>query len=493
MANRRDEKYERQVRKLVKDFEANPDAYRDLEDFLDILAYYSGAVCNFTDIDKMVNTVAIAERIYPDSADIKAFRAHYYNLQGNFESSVNLLKNIECVDSECIGVFYELGEAYIGLNRFEKGMSYLLKIIELEPDNVPFYDIIIAKYLERQKLEAALRYFKKRLEVSTENDSDSVLDVVFDTLKDTPVQYETALQFFDAYIDEYPYSSKAWEYKAEMHYELHHDDEALDACEYAISLDSKCTHAYLTKYDITHDINVLYEALKNAPEEEQYLVNECVGDYYFEKHIYPSAAPYYRKAVTYLDDHREIGDNYASYFVRNKLAKCYQRMGDLNSAEKLFFESVGVDPYSPVTYGDLVTLYKYGFRDSERFEQAFLFLIGKFKDCKFPWMHYLEFLLEHKRYENAVEAVNCAQETIRDDDDLYIVLAVAYYHTNRKNEALLLLNNMECDIDYLMDAVRDYSPDMLLDNDVMDIMIAKRDEKESKGYYNDNDSYPNAF
>ena len=86
-----------------------------------------------------------------------------------------------------------------------------------------------------------------------------------------------------------------------------------------------------------------------------------------------------------------------------------------------------------------------------------------------------------------------AEKSIPDDDDLYIPLAVAYYHTNRKNEAYLLLNNMNVDNNYLEDMLRKYSSDILSDSEVMNILLQKRDETDNQDYYPDDDICPNVY
>ena len=468
------------------DFEKHPDAYRDLDDFLDIIDFYAAADYpqSYVNNSKLSQALRIAEEIYPDSTDIKVQRAHIYFLQGNTDSAQYILSNLEKVEPDHVGVLLGLADCYFHNNMFDKGITYLKKVLVIEPDNIEVYDFMIQQCLIQCKVEMALHYFKKRIALKSDDDEE-FLSRVNNELMPIPQVYEAALKFFEAYLEINPYSSHAWSYIAMAHYELHHDEESLEACEYALAISPQCTTAYLTKFSITDDRNILYEALNNVPENERYHIDIQLGESYFRNHQYSSAAPYYRSAVKYLDDNKS-DDDFNNYLTRNKLANCYMRMGDPVSAEKLLVESIAINPYSIVSYDDLAILYKYEFHDPDRFEQMFQFLTEKFHDFKSPWLIYIEFLLQHKRYDDVIAKVTEAEQYIRDDDDLYIPLAVAYFNTNRKNEACLLLHNMDIDGFFLENMLQKYDSNMLLDGEVMDIILQKRDESGSNDYFEDN-------
>ena len=63
---------------------------------------------------------------------------------------------------------------------------------------------------------------------------------------------------------------------------------------------------------------------------------------------------------------------------------------------------------------------------------------------------------------------------------------MAYFNTNRKNEACLLLHNMDIDGFFLENMLQKYDSNMLLDGEVMDIILQKRDESGSNDYFEDN-------
>ena len=492
MDDRRFEKTNKRTKRLVLDFEKNPGVYRDLDDFLDIIDFYLGTddPFLFAHDSKLCQAVSVAENIYPDSTDIKVQRAHIYFMQGNTDSAKNILTYLEQVEPDHVGVLLGLADCCLVSNRLEKGLDYLKRIIEIDPNDIEIYDLIIHQCLVNCKVEEAFQYFKKRIALKSDDD-DELLGCVNDDFLNLPKLYE-AIRFYEAFLEKNPYSSSAWAYMAMAHYDLEHDDEALEDCEYALAINAQCTAAYLTKFQITNDRKVLYEALNNVQEKEQYHINVQLGESYFRKHQYSVAAPYYRSALKYLDESNS-DDDYNKYLTRNKLANCYMRMSDPVSAEKLLVESVAISPYNPLSYNDLEILYKYEFRDAERFEQMFTFLIKKFPNCIYPCLIYLGFLVQQKRFDDVVAVVTEAEKNLPDNDDLYIPLSVAYFNTNRKNEALLLLNNMDIDPTFLEDMLRKYDNEMLLDNDVMDLLLQKRDESDTDNYFDDNYDPNNSF
>ena len=123
----------------------------------------------------------------------------------------------------------------------------------------------------------------------------------------------------------------------------------------------------------------------------------------------------------------------------------------------------------------------------------FTFLIEKFPSCIYPCLKYLDFLIQQKRFNDVVAVVSEAEKNLPDNDELYIPLSVAYYNTNRKNEALLLLNNMDIDPTFLEDMLRKYDNEMLLDSEVMDILLQKRDESDTDNYFDDNYDPNNSY
>ena len=494
MDDRRFENTTKRVKRLVLDFEQRPNIYRDLEDFLDIIDYYAGieSMSIFSQNDnKMAEVLRIAETIYPSNTDIKVQRARLYMIQGHYESAFKMLLYLEKLEPDHVGVLMGLADCYFNENKIYKGISYLKRILEIEPNNVDVYDLLIQQSFFECKVDEAFQYFKKRIELKSDDD-DEFLARVNDAMMSVPHISELAIKFFEYFIEINPYSSHAWTYLAMSLYDLNRNDEALEACEYALAISDECTAAYLTKFEITNDRQVLYDALDHVPEKEKYHINMQFGESYFRIHQYAVAAPYYRSVIKFIDDTKS-DDDFNNYFTRNKLANCYMRMGDPGSAEKLLLESIDINPYNALSYDDLAILYKYEFHDAERFEQTFSDFTQKYKDCKHPWIHYLKFLVEQKRYDDVVDLVVEAEKSIPDDDDLYIPLAVAYYHTNRKNEAYLLLNNMNVDNNYLEDMLRKYSSDILSDSEVMNILLQKRDETDNQGYYPDDDICPNVY
>ena len=493
MDDRRFENTSRRVKRLVLDFEKNPNAYRDVDDFLDIIDFYYSEGTPFSDINPEVEKVMkIAERMYPDNTDVKVQRAHIYYVQGNVDSAMHILLNLEKLEPDHEGVMMGLADCYLYNNKFDKAMAYLKKIIRIDPENTDVYDLMIQQYLIHCNVDKAFECFQKRIAIKADDDEDFLTNI-YHELTPIPQVYEAALKFFESYTEENPYSCNAWVYVAMCHYELKHDDEAIDASNYALAINPHSTLAYMTKFTVTNDINVAYEALQNVPDSDKYLINAQLGDAYFMAHNYYSAAPYYRKVIDYLDkEHSD--DVVVNYLTRNKLANCYVRMKDPASAEKLFLESIAINQFFDTSYEDLAHLYRYEFHDAERAENTLHFLAVRFPESKSAWMQYLELLLELKRYEDVIDTVSEAEQHISDDDDLYVPLAVAYYNTGRKNEACLMLHNMDIDCIYLEDLLRRYDPNVLLDDEVMQILQQKRDESRPDDLYDDNyDKYNDRY
>ena len=84
MDDRRFDNTSKRVKRLVLDFEKHPDAYRDLDDFLDIIDFYAAADYpqSYVNNSKLSQALRIAEEIYPDKPTFKDEQSILYNLQG---------------------------------------------------------------------------------------------------------------------------------------------------------------------------------------------------------------------------------------------------------------------------------------------------------------------------------------------------------------------------------------------------------------------------
>ena len=132
-----------------------------------------------------------------------------YFLQGNTDSAQYILSNLEKVEPDHVGVLLGLADCYFHNNMFDKGITYLKKVLVIEPDNIEVYDFMIQQCLIQCKVEMALHYFKKRIALKSDDDEE-FLSRVNNELMPIPQVYEAALKFFEAYLEINPYSSHAW-------------------------------------------------------------------------------------------------------------------------------------------------------------------------------------------------------------------------------------------------------------------------------------------
>ena len=105
----------------------------------------------------------------PDYTDAYKNLILIYLKNGQMEKIQPFEEKIQEFDSEDYQAFYMLGTTYVALHQYEKALSYLLKAIELKPDNPLLLNNIGSTYLALHRPEEAIELFKKALELDKEN------------------------------------------------------------------------------------------------------------------------------------------------------------------------------------------------------------------------------------------------------------------------------------------------------------------------------------
>ena len=86
--------YDKEIRKAVLHFErvskAGAIQYIDIDEMETVIDFYLES----NDVESVQKAVSYAERLFPNSNEIKLRRAHMYSVQGNPQGALSLLKEI---------------------------------------------------------------------------------------------------------------------------------------------------------------------------------------------------------------------------------------------------------------------------------------------------------------------------------------------------------------------------------------------------------------
>ena len=105
----------------------------------------------------------------PDYTDAYKNLILIYLKNGQLEKIQPFEEKIKKFDSEDYQAFYMLGTTYVALHQYDKALEYLMKALEIKPDNPLLLNNIGSTYLALHKPEEALDLFKKALDLDTQN------------------------------------------------------------------------------------------------------------------------------------------------------------------------------------------------------------------------------------------------------------------------------------------------------------------------------------
>jgi tetratricopeptide (TPR) repeat protein len=99
--------------------------------------------------------------IDPNRIDALSSMARVYVLQGNPKSAFQRIERQLSKTENHAGVYELLGQLSIGTNEYARGIEYLEKAIDLNPDLVSAYFLIGNAYAAQKKFDIAIEQYKK--------------------------------------------------------------------------------------------------------------------------------------------------------------------------------------------------------------------------------------------------------------------------------------------------------------------------------------------
>lgn len=425
--------YDDEIRQLVLDFEENQRVdghrYYDIDQLEIIIDFYLESLSmpappakgnnsretlrplDFRNHNLLESAIAYARQLFPDAPSIRLREAHLYSVQGRYHKALSLLLELEHDDPENGDIQYALGTVYSALDQSRRAIQYYLKASHDGYQLGTVYGNVADEYYRLGRLEESLRYYKKAIAHSP--DEDRSLGNLVATYDDLNLNAE-AVSFFKQFVNQHPYSKCGWFSLGQSlmnfrdTYPQPSDTDALDslssdaieAFQFVLTIDDSFFDAYVLIadcYQILRQpqkaIAVLREAMEYAADPVNVLFS--ISTIYEDSHNYQAAAAYLRRATDQ--------DPYFSEAWLH-LAECYSEMGDCDNAENLYQRALGMNS------------------ESDDF-----------------WIRYADFLIDQRRFPDAVELLQ--QGIVNADYPLQfnIRLAECYFYTNQRNAMFSIL------------------------------------------------------
>lgn len=316
-------------KELLKQYEnlkcGRSPAFIEEESFEKIIEYFDEK----EDLPKALEAVDLGIEHYPYSSTLLIRKADILLASRRYTESLKMLDQAELFDSANINLYILKTDAYLALDKQEKAVELLERALLLfeGEERIELLFELADVYDDYEEFDKVFNCLKIILEVDLNNE-EALYKICFWT--DFTGRNEESIRLHQNIIDEYPYNELAWFNLAAAYQGLKLYEKAVDAYQYAVTIDEKFDYAYrnmgdayirLRKYK--EAIEVLEKVLELSKPED--VIYEAIGHCFERLRNYAQARFHYRKA-----SHLSPGDSKLYY----KMACTYYNEGLWESAIK---------------------------------------------------------------------------------------------------------------------------------------------------------------
>lgn len=416
----------RRIAALVATYEQEGLAvFLDQDAFLELIKFYLNK-------EKSKTALAIAQHAsshYPYSSDFYLHQAHIYLQNNQYTLALDILEQALSFAPADFELTLLRAEAFIYLNREEEALASLAPV-KLEVQNKELCDVYIVEALAYEYLDDFKHMFYALKAALHANPKSIAVFSKIGLSMDAARKHEEASVLFRWVIDQYPYSSLAWYYLGHAQAYLAHNEEAIEAYEYAFLTDAHFEDAYFNCADLCFEMHHferaldIYKEIGNRFGTDSDLL-ERIGRCYHHQSLHETARKYLEQAAR-LDPHNDE--------VFYHLGECYAAQEKWAKAAEFFRKAIRMDAEREEYYLALSeTAFELGRFDVA--ENAYRMALELAPDNIQAWLNFAWFLLEMMRAQEALSILEEANELLIDTELNYSYIA-CLFAANKRQEAI---------------------------------------------------------
>jgi tetratricopeptide (TPR) repeat protein len=416
------------------------------------------------DLQKALEAVEFGSEQYPFSASLLLKKADILLSLRRYQDALKILEQAELFDSRDINLYILKTDVWLALDQQEKAVELLEKAldsfegeerIELLFELADVYD----DYEEFDKVFDCLKLILQQ----DPNNEEALYKICFWT--DFTGNNEESIRLHQQIIDDYPYNELAWFNLAAAYQGLKLYEKAIDAYQYAITIDEKFDYAYrnmgdayirLRKYK--EAIDALEKVLELSKPED--VIFEAIGHCYDRLHNYAQARFYYRKA-----SHMNSEESKIFY----KIACTYYNEGQWESAIKQLDIALKIHRLQP-EYNLLMGECKI---QVDAFKEAIQYLsnVVRVRPRNLSgWEALIRCLYKANILEEAREQVMAALQVTQGKPLFMFYLSNILFAMGKSKEAILYLERAMEKAPRLLKRFVELNPSILQNQQVVDIL-----------------------
>ena len=253
----------------------------DSETLTDIAEYYAME----QRMDEADQCIHYALSFYPDSVDPQIFLSRQQMFYDNEEEAWRLCRNI--CDQDDREVLFLKVELYFYFNKSDKGYKLIMEAYNDCEDPMDAADLLYDAICLCRDYELDDKALEWVMLLQRKHPDYTDADVLEAEVRNRLGHPEVSIQLLEKHLTEHPYDTHAWMQLAEAHLTLNHYDEAAEAVDFVLAIDSEHAEALILRGNILYDTEKPKEAheyytrfLGYFPNDERirYLDAECLMD-----------------------------------------------------------------------------------------------------------------------------------------------------------------------------------------------------------------------
>lgn len=434
MNNDRFDNIDDEVKQLVLDFERTvlrgESQFFDADELEMIMDYY----LETNDIGVLSRAVDYAESLYPAHSGIKLRKAHLLISQERYEPALSLLLRLRDVEPENGDIAYSLGVCYGAMGESEKAVAQY-KIAARDGWELGRIYANIAEELYRQgKPDESVAYFEQSLDADP--DDMSVLYSLFDYAQ-AGGQVPEAARYLEHFVERHPYCKEAWHCLGCAYRDLQQWDQAFEAYEYALAIDSRFFSAYI-------DLSVCYEQAGRVGEAATALVQslDCADS---RSDVYVRLASLFGRNgnldMCLVYARKAVDNDPDSALAHATLSVCLAELGELAEGRAEAELALRLEGANPDVLAAAAHVYEC-VGDIDTAEECYTQLLAT--DCaEHHHLSYALFLSNRAQWNDLMFYCQQMLEIYPDNVYFRTYLAAAFFNTGRYNRARRLLPDVD--------------------------------------------------
>jgi tetratricopeptide (TPR) repeat protein len=320
-----------QIRELLRQYEnlknGRNHSFIEEESFEKIINYFQEK----DDLPKALEAAENGAEQYPYSSLLLVKKADILIATRSYQKALDILGQAALLDSNDINLYILKTDAYMALDQQEKAVAILEEALELfeGEERVELIFELADVYDDYEEFDKVFDCLKIILQEEPTNE-EALYKICFWT--DFTGRSEESIRLHQQIIDDYPYCELAWFNLAAAYQGIKLYEKAIDAYQYAITIDEKFDYAYrnmgdayirLRKYK--EAIEVLEKVIELAKPED--VIYEAIGHCFDRLKNFAQARIHYRKASHLRQDDSKLFYKIAcTYFNEGQWQSCIKQL-----------------------------------------------------------------------------------------------------------------------------------------------------------------------